>query len=116
MTVNGTDELMTVNGKTKTKTFKKHFTERKILRELRRELKMRQHYLIASLHSTYPIFTAGDGITRTICGLALPSPSALNGGDRTLQSSALNPQPYDHALKPLALNPTPYDHALNLQH
>ena len=61
--------------------------ERKILRELRRELKMRQHYLIASLHSTYPIFTAGDGVTRTICGLALPSPSALTGASHPQKRS-----------------------------
>ena len=64
-------------------------TERKILRELRRELKQRQQYLIASLHSTYPIFTAADGVTRTICGLVLPSPTALVGCDEEMLSTAL---------------------------
>jgi hypothetical protein len=63
--------------------------ERKMLRELRRQLKTRQHYLCASLHSTYPIYTAADGVTRTICGLALPAPSVVANSDEEMLSTAL---------------------------
>ena len=63
--------------------------ERKILRELRRQLKTRQHYLTASLHSTYPVVSAGDGVSRTICGLNLPGVTSFTGMDDEMVSTAL---------------------------
>ena len=52
------------------------------------------HVVVPSCHralldSAYPILTAADGVTRTICGLSLPSHTALAGVDEEMLSTAL---------------------------
>jgi hypothetical protein len=44
------------------------------LSELIADTMTRSHFLIAALHSIYPISTGHDGVTRTICGVRRPKP------------------------------------------
>jgi hypothetical protein len=48
------------------------------LSELIADTMTRSHFLIAALHSVYPISTGHDGVTRTICGVRRPIPKTLN--------------------------------------
>lgn len=61
----------------------------KQLEEVCMDLRVRQSFLIAALHSAYPITTGSDGVTRTICGLTLPSPQAIPNADDETVSTAL---------------------------
>ncbi|EKX40059.1 hypothetical protein GUITHDRAFT_75909, partial [Guillardia theta CCMP2712] len=63
--------------------------DRQALRDARKELRTRQNFLTAALHSAYPIFTAADGVTRTICGLMLPALTSSSSGDDEMVSTAL---------------------------